>query len=396
MPFSTRSPRAWLATASVVLAACSGTTDDAADSGASNDAEPSLADAAREAPDAGALDATPLDAGLADAGDLRPITPVFTAIDGTPPSTPRGRWGAPITYVPSERRFILFGGSTYPIEGAVGGTWSYALDDGTWTELSTGAPPPARYCHGLVYLPDTHEVLLVGGRDDSGPLPAAAWTLDLAAGAWSPVAGAVPPGVIGPAAAWMPSPGGGRAVVFGGSSRRGLSTETWAYDPAARSFSQVATSSTPPGRQDGMIAFDPGAPGEGGRLLLSGGSTRLFPTPLHLDDLWSFDGTSWRFVPVAGERPVGRRSMGAAFDEAHREWVMWSGTIESDDLQDLWVLDAARDRWARHPTDGAPEPRGFHAFAFVPEEERFLGFGGLRQPNFRALEDGFELRLRAR
>src|SRR5688572_24222389 len=77
--------------------------------------------------DAGSVDppdAAPLDVGstpdaevIVDAGDLRPITVVFEARGSMPPSDPTVRWGAPMAFVPSERKFVLFGGSQYPSTG---------------------------------------------------------------------------------------------------------------------------------------------------------------------------------------------------------------------------------------------------------------------------------------
>ena len=57
--------------------------------------------------------------------------------------------------------FILFGGSNYPVGSSLQDTWSYSLDDSTWSEVQAASPPPPRYCHALIYLPDQNQVLLV-------------------------------------------------------------------------------------------------------------------------------------------------------------------------------------------------------------------------------------------
>jgi galactose oxidase-like protein len=394
-------PIAFATILSIPMAACSGGTaappdggveQPRADAGGSSnvhdDAQAASAPDAMSAPDAEAVDAAEPDAGLPA------ISPVWEARGSPPPTNPVQRWGAQMVFVPDQKRFIMFGGSHAPSR-PTGDTWSYSVDSGTWTLVVTTNPPPPRYCHCLAYLPDQNQVLLVGGRSDTQALPPAAWTLDLATSTWTRVQGDAPPGVIGCMAAWMPDyPGGGRAIVFGGGGSRDVYNDTWAFDPAAQTFEKLMPAHSPPARGDGMARYDPGPAGGHGRVLIHAGVVQLFPTPHHLDDLWAFDGTDWSEVAVTGSKPSARRVQAQAFDAARREWLLFGGTIESMDYNDLWLFDANMGSWTQLPMDGAPLGRGFAAFGYVPGDDAYFMFGGLSQPIGNSLADGFRLRIR--
>lgn len=347
-------------------------------------------------PDAGAKDTSPLDSGLGDASTAA-LDPVWRPAAGVPPATPPARWGARGVITPTGS-LVVFGGSQYPSGAVSRDLWSLDLETEVWTKLSTASAPAARYCHCLTYLPDQNEVLLVGGRSSAGPLPRAAWTLQLTTQTWQPIAGQVPGGVIGCGAAWMPShPAGGRAVVFGGASAAGFDIHTWLYDPVSRTFTSTLTTSAPPARQDAMVTYDPT---HGGRVLLFGGSRRVFPpeTAEPLDDLWAFDGSTWTYVEVSGEKPSPRRYAGDAFDAEHDEWVLFGGTREVGDFADLWIYDAVTERFrqleARSESGVLPSGRGFALFARDPERDQYRLMGGFQQPDFHAPIDGWALKLR--
>ena len=335
----------------------------------------------------GANDAGTNDASNApDASDdaAATLAPAWTKSADTPKS--EGRWGMPITYVPDQKRFVGFGGDT---AAAVAETWAFAPADATWTKIADSNSPPPRNCHCAAHLPDQNALLLVGGRDDTGPLAPGAWTLDFATNAWTAVTGAVPPGVIGCMAAYMPSVK--KAFVFGGGDARAINSDTWSYDPVARAFTKLATPTSPPARADGHAVYDPG---DGGRMLLFSGAVVEYPKGVQVDDLWAFDGTTWKALPQAGAWPKGRRVAANAFDAVHRRWFFFGGTLDPQDLKDLWSLDATTGTWTQYADDTAPSARGFTSAGYDPVRDSFFVFGGLQQIRFNQLKDGFELKLR--
>jgi hypothetical protein len=296
----------------------------------------------------------------------------------------------PIVRDAATKTFVGFAGSGTYLEGAKQDAWSFSPASGAWTKIAAdnGAPAP-RYCHCVALLPDQHQLLVVGGRDTNGALAPNGWTLDLATNAWTQVQGDAPPGVVGCHATWMPNVK--RAIVFGGEGPRGLSPDTWAYDPSARAFTKLAPAASPPARRDGAAAYDPG-----GRMLLWSGSTIVYPPEAakQLDDLWAFDGTTWTELHPDGARPPPRRVPAVAFDPAHRKWLVVGGTVETKDLGDVWTLDVATLTWTQYADDKAPSARGFASGEYDPDGDAYYVFGGFTQPAQEEKRDAYRLELR--
>jgi hypothetical protein len=350
--------------------------------------------------DSGAIDATIADAGFEDSGvELDAGTPDSGRTSDRPttlaweeltPGMPEDleRWGAPVILVPEERRLILFGGTHYPRSaGDANDVWSYDLASGVWTELvTTGDVPEPRYCHRGAYLPTTNEILIVGGRNADGPLPRFAATLNLGTNVWTTVTGNLPNGIIGPSVEWMPNLG--KAIVFGGGGTRGNERLTWSYDPSTRTFDLLAPAHVPPGRADAPTAYDPIHE----RILMFGGGVRAIPPYAHLGDLWSFDGTDWTELTVT-DGPAPRRYMASGLDPVTRLWVLFGGTKEDQDFDDLWLFDLDTDTFTRRTTTSTATPRAFSGYAFDAESGQMLVFGGLEVPFFDPLSDAWRLRF---
>lgn len=346
-------------------------------------------DAGAALPDAGvASDAgTATDAGsAADAGtDAGVVIPLGWARTADAPG-PNGLWGTVLAFDPVDRRFILHGGNRAPMGSVQNETWSFSIERAAWTKLTTtGETMPFRYCHCTTYLPAQRQVLVAGGRNTNTTVDSA-YTLDLQTLEWSRVMGPVPTGGIGCTAHWVPATG--RALVFGGDGAGGVNNRTWAYDPTARAFTQLTPATSPPARRDGMSAFEPVT----GRVLLFGGAVALMRT--YLDDLATFDGTTWTLVPPAGPRPSARRYGASGFDPVHRRWVLFGGTNDADDLDDLWLINPQTLDFQLQPAmAGAPSRRGFSASGVDEVTGTLYVFGGLEVASFTSHADSWTLRL---
>ncbi|MFO0727089.1 MAG: kelch repeat-containing protein [Myxococcota bacterium] len=374
----------------LTLAACSGSSPPEPQVEA--DAGALTVDAAPE-PDAAALDAAESDAGPADAG---PEDSGVPADSGSPqalgwasamnPPAARPNWGSHLVYVPSEQRFILFGGDTYPIGGPINETWALSATDGSWTKLEVeGDIPPPRYCYCATYLPDTHEILVVGGRTEEAPLPPAAFTLSLTDLRWTAVQGAAPQGVIGCSVEWMPNLG--RAIVYGGGSRSVLS-DTWSYDPSARRFLRLdGLGAAPAARADAANFYDPIS----GKMFVFSGAVRAVEPFLMRDDMWAFDGTAWSEVQTS-TRPPNRRFASSAYDPISARWYVFGGMYGPGDRDDLWAFDPAASTWEKIELPDRPSARGFAPSAYDPVSGSMLMLGGLTV-DFRTFSDGWRLSL---
>ena len=321
------------------------------------------------------------DAGVPDAG-VANLAPVWTATTGAPVST--GVWGTVLSFDPTDRRFILHGGNTYPTGSVVSDTWSFSLATKQWTKLTTtGDAPPVRYCHCATYLPNQKQVLIAGGRD-SAALVDSAYTLDLQTLAWTRVTGTVPTGAIGCNAHWMPNQS--RAIVFGGEGMRGVNDKTWSYDPVARSFTELMPAVRPYARRDAMSIYEPTQ----GRMFVFGGAVQI--TQQYLDDVAVFDGTNWLDTSAPTPHPVRRRYGASGYDAIHARWLLFSGTNDTDDFDDLWVIDPVTFDFVQTFAAG-PVKRGFAASGIDEVTGTLYVFGGFTTPGFEALGDGWTLHL---
>ncbi len=350
-------------------------------------------------PDAGAdadapeIDSgTPIDSGTLDSGDAPDAEPPDSGFELAPEGwsefggmpDDQTRWGARMVLDPDEDRFLLFGGSQYPVGGTSDELWSFSIADASWTKIeATGDVPEPRYCHCVAYLPDQRQMLLVGGRDESGPLAPAAFILDLATNVWTKVAGPVPSGVIGCNVEWMPELA--KAVVFGGGGRTGFDTVTWLFDPTSQRFNFANPDHTPPARSDAASAYDP----INHRMLVFGGSVRAVAPYQLLSDTWAFDGVDW--TEITGDHPSERRFGAPGVDPTTGSWFLFGGTRETDDFDEIWRFDLVSSTWTLLPVT-MPPARGFPASAWHGPTGALYVFGGLGQPNYTGFHDGWRFR----
>ncbi len=365
--------------------ACAGSDPGGPDAAADLGVTDTPADAAvvdAELPDAASTDAAAPDAGSVDSGP-GPLAPQWTELAGGPlPTGPR--WGAAV--VKLEVGEVLLLGTAAPAGATANDAWLRG-NDGQWSEVVTSSVvPPPRYCHCAVALPD-NRVLMTGGRDRSG-LVWDAWVLDVVAATWTEVTGSLPLPGVGCHAAWHESTG--RAILVEGQSRGGNLGRTGGFGPATNAFTLLRVTNPPPGRRDGSLIADP----SGDRLLLYGGATVVFPQAdaRQLTDLWSFDGTDWTELTV-DVGPAPRRYPALALSQSRQLMLLFGGTNEVMDFNDLWALDLTTLTWSELSPQGTiPSTRA--AMGYVSEADGTLRvMGGLVLGFNRAFDDMWQLNL---
>lgn len=151
---------------------------------------------------------------------------------------PPGRSDAGMAYDPTSEKVILFGGVDADFN-CLSDTWSYDPATNSWTKLATDGAPSARCGHGMAYDPHTKMIILFGGIDSQFTCYNDTWAFDPAAGTWTqlhPVGSS--PSVRG-RSALVYSADMDKLVLFGGAtieadSSGGLGTQvllndTWVY-----------------------------------------------------------------------------------------------------------------------------------------------------------------------
>ena len=293
----------------------------------------------------------------------------------SPSTAPSARYGHDMVRDSSSGRILLFGGITgLNILDASNDTWAYDPGANTWTNLRPSEPlPPPRFAHVMEYDPFTKRVILFGGRRASTRLNDT-WAYDPATNTWTDLnpAGPVPPAR--EASDMVYDPSSGRLIMFGGLSGTGdLLNDTWAYDPVASTWTNLNPAGTlPPARCLHSMAYDPGTH----RVLLFGGWSASADPSGVVGDMWAYDpaANTWTEISPAGTVPSPRYSS-LVYDSSNGLMILSGGGHE-----ETWAYDPAANTWTEFsPVGTVPSVRLQQSMVFDPSAGRVIMFGGATQ-----------------
>jgi len=126
-------------------------------------------------------------------------------------------------YDSAGKRFLMFGGQTNAAP-FLGDLW--VLGESGWTEISAEPKPSPRNFYSWTYDEQSRAAILFGGRTEGGA-SSELWAFDLSSDTWSALApeGAPPSPRFGHDAAWLPE--SRRLIVFGGRDDSGDLNDLW-------------------------------------------------------------------------------------------------------------------------------------------------------------------------
>ena len=204
-------------------------------------------------------------------------------------------------------RLVLFGGLG-PCACLLGDTWEW--DGSAWTQIQVTGPGWAD-THAMAFDSQRGRVVLFGGVTFADT-----WEYDGVS--WNQVAAQGPGVHQAPGMAYDPVRG--RTVLFGGSHNSVFLGDTWEWDGSV--WSQVATTGPSP-RSSMAMAFDP----QLGKTVLHGGLTAIAPALVGSDETWTWDGTTWQQILVAGPTPRAEHRM--TYDATTSRLVMFGPDSET-------------------------------------------------------------------
>lgn len=239
------------------------------------------------------------------------------------------------------RRLDPLGAPPLP-EGSVDEMVGYGWDGFSWTELVLPDAPSGRVGHAVAYDPSRGRLVMFGGNTGTlqvpGPdVPGFRETLD---------------------ETW-------EAEVILPSALAGAETST-AAQPGLR-FVRRRPAASPPPRDRAAMVYDPAR----AQIVLFGGIGRDRQA---LDDLWTWDGETWRQVPRSGNWPPARAGHALVFDPTSGRVGLLGGMdreprarqlrLQDPGLEDAWWWDGAA--WS----EGAAPPAGLGGGGLVAVPRR--------------------------
>jgi N-acetylneuraminic acid mutarotase len=166
----------------------------------------------------------------------------------------------------------------------------------------------------------------------------------------------------------------GRVIVFGGWDSTTDFNDTWAYDPAANTWTDLNPGGAkPPVRHESAMAYDADA----GKVILFGGMTAS--TAQELADTWAYDpaANTWTELKPAGAAPAARIDHSMAYDPVARKVILFGGSSHGGRQGDIWAYDATASAWTKlSPTGAAPAARYGCPLVFDSDLGKTLLVGG--------------------
>ncbi len=333
-----------------------------------------------------AVEAAPTTTAPAPAGDemttttISPPAPTTTAAPTTttaPPAPDPAAWRQVATTgaAPPPRQNAVLGydaaaNTVYLHGGRSGGEslndlWALDLDAGAWTELpGSGAGPTPRFSHTGVWDAQRNRFVVFSGEGQGfGDFFSDVWAYDPAAAAWEELApnGAGPSNRYGSCAGYDQA--GDRFLITHGFTDSGRFDDTWAFDLAANTWTDVTPDGALPGaRCLHACGYEPAT----GALVMFGGQD---DDVAFLDETWSFDGSAWAQGPAG---PSARKFPGLA--PVGGGIAVFGGDTAGGDAGDTWHL--AGGTWAELAPAAAPSPREGPAATSDAAATLMVIFGG--------------------
>ena len=298
--------------------------------------------------------------------------------DGPGASTaPTKRGGAPAAWMPGAGEMLIFGG----MDPITNDTFSFDDDPPVWRELAPeqhGPVPASRCHHTLTQVPDADQALLFGGFSRGGRFNDT-WRFDFATESWTELAttGAVPAKRCLHVSAFIASRN--ELVMFGGIAGGGTRAgdffgDTHVLDVATGSWARVEGEG-PSAREGAVMVYS----GAADAVFLWGGKAfDHYPT-----ELWEFDvdAQTWSQVITGGDSPTGREDPTYFWDESRGRLTIFSGRNDNDPavlFDDGHELDLGSKAWSRIQAGVLPSPRWRASAAVDSAGDRGYMFGGWR------------------
>jgi hypothetical protein len=280
-------------------------------------------------------------------------------------------------YDPVGHRMVVFGGRNS--DGVLDDTWSLDLSTRRWSRVAGETRPSARFGATAIYDAPRRRLVLFSGETAQFSFLNDVWALDLEQDRWSEL---TPKTAAAGSPAKAPNIryGGAsiyderreRLVTFAGFTNQGRFNDTWAFDLKSDQWIDLSPTGARPQKRCLLTAAHDAL---GDRMIVYGGQSAG-----HLEDTWAFDlarntWTEIRNTPI----PPGRFWSALVYHPEKRRAVMFGGQNNTlGILNDTWSLNLNGDRWEplQPAGDTRPPARSGHTAVYDPADRRMLVFAG--------------------
>lgn len=160
-----------------------------------------------------------------------------------------------------------------------------------------------------------------------------------------------------------------KVILYGGAHPgRDIkaSDETWAYDVASNTWTNMRPASGPPEKGAVDLVYDV----ESDRVILFGGGYGD-------DDTWAYDYNTNTWTEMA-KGPGDHLGYRMAYDSESDRCILFGGMGYPSFIvyNDTWAYDFNTDTWTEMKPSNSPPVRNYHAMAYDTQADRVILFGG--------------------
>ena len=262
---------------------------------------------------------------------------------------------------------VLFGGSI--VYDPFSDTWVYNLTDNTWTQMSPTTSPPGRSRYSMVYDSTSDKFIVFGGlisgsRDFFGDT----WVYDLAADTWTQMSPSTSPSARNGHSMVYDS-NSDRVILFGGNNYSMVFDDTWTYSYTADTWTQMSPENAPSKRWYTSMVYDSTSK----MTILFGG----YDGTSEFNDTWVYNLTTdtWtQMNPV--NAPTERQLAPMVYDSNYHKVILFGGTSYPISLNDTWVYDPSTNVWFPMTPSPSPSARQGHTMVYDNTSDQVILFGG--------------------
>lgn len=242
-------------------------------------------------------------------------------------------------------------------------------DDYNWANM-TSLGPSARSASTMVYDSHSHKVILFGGYSGGSPpiYNAETWAYDLAISTWTNLNPSTSPS----ARRW-------HAMVYDSYSRKVIlfggedisydpQRDTWVYDLPTNTWTQLSPQTSPSERLGHVMVYD----SYSRKVILFGGYDGTY-----FADTWTYDllTNNWtQMNPLTS--PMERAFHAMVYDSYSRKVLLFGGDNNNGNQADTWVYDLLTNTWTQMNPQTSPGEKAWHDMVYDSMHDKVILFGG--------------------